>query len=178
MNKEKTMKSEVWDLLSCLDSEDNKEKSMAIRDIAMVLEMNTYILSGGNNASKLKEYEIYLYEEIASIRLDICEQKEIIDHLLNRIKAKDDMSSSMLWAIGKACKDASLPGLMEAIKCCSCDFDDEESYQAIIAIENLLDSVKEDLQRDEEIVRFLEGKAKSADERLSESSKRVLVKYI
>ncbi len=69
------MKKEVADLLSYLDSSDTEEKSAAIADIALLLEMNTFILNGANIATMEEEFKKFLDEELLSIRLSIEEQK-------------------------------------------------------------------------------------------------------
>ncbi len=173
------MKSEIKDLLLYLDSEDFDEKNIAIGEFASLLEMNTYILNGGKDLGRLEEYKIYLDEELISIRLDIDEQAEIIDELIKRVRAKDELSSSMLWAIGKGRPEAGLVRLVEIIKACWGELNDEEAYQLIISVENYMDyDVRETLSKEEEIISFLKSKSEAVDQRLSEASKRVLSKLL
>ncbi|NLI57567.1 MAG: hypothetical protein GX387_03470 [Clostridium sp.] len=173
------MKSEIKDLIVYLDSEDFDEKNIAIIEVASLLEMNTYILNGGKDPSRLEEYKIYLDEDLISIRLDIEEQAEIIDELINRIRAKDELSSSMLWAIGKGRPEAGLVRLVETITACWDEFNDEEAYQSIISMENYMDyDVRKTLSKEEEIIRFLKSKSEAVDQRLWEVAKRVLSKLL
>ncbi|MDQ2088145.1 hypothetical protein RBH29_17100 [Herbivorax sp. ANBcel31] len=173
------MKSEIKDLILYLDSEDFDEKNIAISEVASLLEMNTYILNGGKDLGRLEEYKIYLDEDLISIRLDIGEQAEIIDELIKRIRSKDELRSSMLWAIGKGRPEAGLVRLAETIKACWDEFNDEEAYQSIVSMENYMDyDVKETLSKEEEIIRFLKNKSEAVDQRLWEVAKRVLSKLL
>ena len=93
--------------------------------------------------------------------MDIGEQAEIIDELINRIRAKDELSSSMLWAIGKGRPEAGLVRLVETITACWDEFNDEEAYQSIISMENYMDyDVRKTLSKEEEIIRFLKASLK------------------
>ena len=111
--------------------------------------------------------------------MDIEEQAEIIDELINRIRAKDELSSSMLWAIGKGRPEAGLVRLVETITACWDEFNDEEAYQSIISMENYMDyDVRKTLSKEEEIIRFLKSKSEAVDQRLWEVAKRVLSKLL
>ncbi len=176
------MKKEIADLLLCLDSEDIEERRWTLTDIAMFLEMNTYILNGGRSVLSLKQYEYYLDEDLISIRLGIEEHAELIAELIKRIRAKDELSSSMFWAIGKAYPTVGLPKLIEIIKCSWDTFDKDMSYQSIIALDNFIIFYMEKglksklLSMEKEVINFLRNKCESADENLAENAERVLCK--
>lgn len=175
------MKKEIADLLSHLNSNNIEEKRYSIADIGMILEMTTHILNGNYSDSSNEQYKNYLDEDLLSVGLNIDEQGEIIDKLVERILAKDTLSVSMLWAIGKAYPTVGLPGLIKAIEFNWKTFDDEMSYQLIISLENFLywDIIRNtagDLLRNDELMSFIQEKSKSTNERLSECSKRVLNK--
>lgn len=174
------MKKEVADLLSYLDSSDTEEKSAAIADIALLLKMNTFILNGANIATMEEEFKKFLDEELLSIRLSIEEQKEIVDELIERICAKDELSSSMFWAIGKSHASVGFPRLTEVIKRYWKTFDDKTSYQSMIALENFIDHyynrslMEKLLPMDEEIMDFVRIKSESSNEKVAELANRIL----
>lgn len=171
----KYMKKEIKDLILCFDSEDPNEKGNAITNLALLLEMNSYILRGNNASEISKQYKCLLDDDLLCISLDRQEEAEIVDELIKKIKDKDELSSLMLWAIGKTLPEAGLFKLVEIIQSCEHHFDEEESYQAIIALENFMCSdFKKTLSKKKEIIRFLEDKANTSDERLSECSQRSL----
>ncbi|AEV67139.1 hypothetical protein [Acetivibrio clariflavus] len=175
------MKKEIADLLSHLNSNNTEEKRYSIADIGMILEMNTRILNGNQSDLVNEEFKNYLDKKLLSIRLNIDEQVEIIEKLVERILAKDTLSASMLWAIGKAYPTAGLPGIVKVIEFNWKTFDDEMSYQSIISLENFLywDIIRNasgELLRNEEFMTFIQEKSQSTNERLSECSKRVLSK--
>lgn len=176
------MKKEIADLLLYLDSKDIEERRWIPTEIAMLLEMNTYILNGGQSVSRLEEYENYLTEDLISIRLSIEEHAELIDELIKRISAKDELSSSMFWAIGKAYPTVGLPKLIEIIKCSWGTFDESMSSQSIIALDNYIIFYMDKglkaklLPMEKEVINFLQNKSEVADKGLADYAKRTLCK--
>lgn len=169
------MKKEIHDLILCCDSEDSDAKGIAITKLALLLEINARISNMTIYCHKPEDYKCFLDDDLITIRLDPEEESEIVNELIKRIMARDTFSCSMLWAIGKAMPKAGLDKLLQTIKALKNDFDNEESYQSIIALENFMDcDVKTNLAKDKEIMDFLENKVKSQDKRLSECAKRVL----
>ena len=172
------MREEISSLLSCLDLEDFREKNAAVSDLAMLLEKNTYILSGGHADSRLNEYGQFLPEELLTVTLSIEEQEEIVADLTQRIRSGGPLSSSMLWAIGKASPEVGLSALTEILKCDVVALDDKMSYQFLIALDNFVISFTEagPLSLEKEFIRFLENHSRSRNQRLAESDERVLRK--
>lgn len=172
------MKEEIVDLLSYLDSKDFNDKNGTISDIAMLLEMSTYILNGGQIASRMNEFQCLLPEDLLSIRLSMDDQKEIVGALKERILSGDPQSPSMLWAIGKAYPEIGLTVLARILKNDPEMPDNEMSYQFLIALDNFIIffAGKASFRPEKEFVRFLENKSQSKDECLAESAGRVLRK--
>ena len=164
------MKQEIVDLLLCLDSDDFQEKNNTISDIAILLEMNTYTLNGGQISSVLNEYKCLLSEDLISVRLSIEEQNEIIDELTKRISINDKLGSSMFWAISKSHHTVGLPKLIQIIKCSWDTFDDEVAYQSIIALDNFIifctdkDMKTKLLPMEKKVIDFLHNKSESTNE--------------
>lgn len=165
------MKKIVADLIRNLEL--GTEINYSITELAMLLEMNTYMLYGTLSESQMNSYECCLDEELLSVKLSVEEQREIVDKLIEFIFLLQGNESSALWAIGKACAEVGLAGMIKVIKHDVVKHD-EAAYQIIIALDSYVEYCKD---VDANIMDFLADKSKVDNEKLSENAKRVMQKF-
>lgn len=163
--------------------ETGREGMNAVNELAWLLEMNTRILCGVLNEAQTETYKAFLDIELWSVRLTIDEQKEIAEYLADFLlqNKENEVCSSVIWVMGKILPEAGLPALIMAIKQGGAGFDDEMSYQSLISLENFLIYFAERNECEKpvtppELTDFVEKKANSENERLSELARRVMIK--
>lgn len=154
-------------ILSDLKTENLADKSSAITDLALLLEMHSYEL---NYNQRISKYSSFLDQDLIEIILDKNEQYEIIESLKSLILCQDNLNASLIWAIGKSTPDLGLTALLEIINN-SLNFSDDELYELLISLGNVLfdggsfslcEQIKQDISQSN-LVLFLENSRPISD---------------
>lgn len=125
----------IHELFVKIKSDDKHIRGNAITDISFVLEMNSWQLPLEERMSK---YDIYIEQELININLSQSEEAEIVEFLQREIINLNKSTSSLLFTIGKASSKTALIPLLDIIQNYSCDFDENDFYQALVSLERLL----------------------------------------
>ena len=118
-------------LLEQTKSENKEVQEEAILAIAMLLEKHS------TRADKPSFYKEILPGHLLSITLSEYEQQELIAKLSTLIMS-EKMTPSMIWALGKTTLNAALMSLLVLLNDRSCQFDEEATWQLLVAIDNAL----------------------------------------
>jgi hypothetical protein len=163
-------------LLKSASSPAIEEQMQALFHIAMLLEKST------RPSDENGFYETILPPGVLGIHLDEEAQTEILQELAQKTYSQS-IVPSLFWAIGKSLPGAGAPVLVHFLDEHP-DFlnDPQVAYQAVIALENCLDSERtgtaarhvEEKLRGLPVVRFLRQASSSPDEKLSEHATRLL----
>lgn len=116
-------------------SEDEEVRSYAVTDLSFLLEMYQWNLS---KEARRNRYEDLVTEDIIELELDETELQEIVEFLKREIeKGEEDreLSSCMLFAMGKAPSSVGIKPLLEVVQNKLDSFNENELYQALIALE-------------------------------------------
>ena len=107
------MNSLVLKIFDRVRSEDERVRSRAVTDLGLILEMYQWNLS---KEARRNRYEDLLTEDIIELDLDENELTEIVEFLKGEIEKDSDLSSSMLFAMGKAPSSVGIKPLLEVVQ--------------------------------------------------------------
>ena len=148
------MNSLVLKIFDRVRSEDERVRSRAVTDLGLILEMYQWNLS---KEARRNRYEDLLTEDIIELDLDENELTEIVEFLKGEIEKDSDLSSSMLFAMGKAPSSVGIKPLLEVVQNKLESFDEDELYAALSALERQL-PFEDDLDFEEKRRIFSEAK--------------------
>jgi hypothetical protein len=116
-------------LLEKIESQEDEIYFESIFQIAMLLEKSNVITN--------ETYVSFLPPELLSITLNDTEQQEIVRRL-SSVASNNSVNGLLFWALGKANPKIGISPLLNLIQQFSSSFDEEITYQAIIALDNFL----------------------------------------
>jgi hypothetical protein len=125
----------IHKVLAEIKSSNEDIRSNAITNISLILEMNSWKFPLERRMSK---YDRLIKQELMNINLTESEETKIVDFLQTEVVNCNKSTHNLLFAIGKASSKAGLIPLLDIIQNNSCNFDENDSYQALIALERLL----------------------------------------
>jgi hypothetical protein len=162
-------------LLESAASADRERQNEALADIALILERSWLRTSVSDTC-----YAALLPPALLAIRLEENDQREVVEHL-SRLATSDRAHPSIFWAIGKSTPKLGIGPLLMLLQTHSDKFDEETTYQALIALENFLvtdkgvlpaEVVAESVRNDP--TQFLNEQVKSDNSRIAIRAQRVL----
>lgn len=129
------MNTIVNQLLEKVNSNEERVRQDAVTDISFILEMHAWNLS---KDSKINRYKSLVRREIIELELNNNQLKEIVNFLKNKIESNNNLSSSIIFAIGKASSNIGLEVLLDIINKKLSSFEENEFYQLLISLETLI----------------------------------------
>lgn len=129
------MKPEVRKLLDRIDSEDLIIKEEAILSLALLFEKNSLLCSNE------EFYQSNLEPNLYSVGLNEAEKDEIVDYIKSQVIPKN-ISSSLIWALGKPLTLNSFKVLLEILTRQLVKNNEDALWQTLIGIENILSGDK------------------------------------
>lgn len=126
----------IQDLIFKLNCKDSKVKSNTITDLALLLEIASAKL---DTEHKICQYSTLLKNDLIMIDLTKDDEVIIVENLKALVLDQDEMTRSLIWAIGKSEPITGIKVLLEIIENSHrIDFNDRELYQFSISLINYL----------------------------------------
>jgi hypothetical protein len=173
------MRRVLEELSAAAESKDDQIRDEAILQTSMLLERSNLADTMALGEREADFYRRILAPHLATVTLAAHEQAEVVTRLA-RLVADGKGTSSMLWAIGKAAPEAGIGPLLRLLCTHSSKFDEEMSYQALVALENFLGvfvapGVERELRANNPaaVVQLMRG---ATNPRLAERARAVLAK--
>jgi hypothetical protein len=129
------MKRIIDELFKKAKSQDKKVSSNAITDLSFILEIHAWNLP---KEDRMSRYSLLVSQEVIEAELDESEQAEVVKFLSDEIENGSEFTAGLLFAMGQSSAKVGLLPLIHIIEQCLDKFNQNEVYQALVALERIM----------------------------------------
>ena len=129
------MKRIIDELFKKAKSQDKKVSSNAITDLSFILEIHAWNLP---KEDRMSRYSLLVSQEVIEAELDESEQAEVVKFLSDEIENGSELTAGLLFAMGQSSAKVGLLPLIHIIEQCLEKFNQNEVYQALVALERIM----------------------------------------
>lgn len=129
------MKRIIDELFKKAKSPDKKVGSDAVTALSCILEMHAWNLPKDDRMSR---FSLLVPQEVIEADLDESEQLEVVKFLSNEIENGSELTAGLLFAMGQSSAKVGLLPLIHIIEQCLDKFNQNEVYQALVALERIM----------------------------------------
>ena len=129
------MKRIIDELFKKAKSQDKKISSNAVTALSFILEIHAWNIP---KEDRMSRYSLFVPQEVVEAELDESEQAEVVKFLSDEIENGSELTAGLLFAMGQSPAKVGLLPLIHIIEQCLDKFNQNEVYQALIALERIM----------------------------------------
>jgi hypothetical protein len=129
------MKRIIDELFKKVKSQDKKISSNAVTALSFILEIHAWNIP---KEDRMSRYSLFVPQEVVEAELDESEQAEVVKFLSDEIENGSELTAGLLFAMGQSSAKVGLLPLIHIIEQCLEKFNQNEVYQALVALERIM----------------------------------------
>jgi hypothetical protein len=129
------MKRIIDELFKKAKSQDKKISSNAVTALSFILEIHAWNIP---KEDRMSRYSLFVPQEVVEAELDESEQAEVVKFLSDEIENGSELTAGLLFAMGQSSAKVGLLPLIHIIEQCLDKFNQNEVYQALVALERIM----------------------------------------
>jgi hypothetical protein len=129
------MKRIIDELFKKAKSQDKKISSNAVTALSFILEIHAWNIP---KEDRMSRYSLFVPQEVVEAELDESEQAEVVKFLSDEIENGSELTAGLLFAMGQSSAKVGLLPLIHIIEQCLEKFNQNEVYQALVALERIM----------------------------------------
>jgi hypothetical protein len=129
------MKRIIDELFKKAKSQDKKISSNAVTALSFILEIHAWNIP---KEDRMSRYSLFVPQEVVEAELDESEQAEVVKFLSDEIENGSEFTAGLLFAMGQSSAKVGLLPLIHIIEQCLEKFNQNEVYQALVALERIM----------------------------------------
>jgi len=129
------MKRIIDELFKKVKSQDKKISSNAVTALSFILEIHAWNIP---KEDRMSRYSLFVPQEVVEAELDESEQAEVVKFISDEIENGSEFTAGLLFAMGQSSAKVGLLPLIHIIEQCLDKFNQNEVYQALVALERIM----------------------------------------
>jgi hypothetical protein len=125
----------IDELFKKVKSQDKKISSNAVTALSFILEIHAWNIP---KEDRMSRYSLFVPQEVVEAELDESEQAEVVKFLSDEIENGSEFTAGLLFAMGQSSAKVGLLPLIHIIEQCLDKFNQNEVYQALVALERIM----------------------------------------
>ena len=125
----------IDELFNKAKSQDKKISSNAVTALSFILEIHAWNIP---KEDRMSRYSLFVPQEVVEAELDESEQAEVVKFLSDEIENGSELTAGLLFAMGQSSAKVGLLPLIHIIEQCLDKFNQNEVYQALVALERIM----------------------------------------
>ena len=125
----------IDELFNKVKSQDKKISSNAVTALSFILEIHAWNIP---KEDRMSRYSLFVPQEVVEAELDESEQAEVVKFISDEIENGSELTAGLLFAMGQSPAKVGLLPLIHIIERYLDKFNQDEVYQALVALERIM----------------------------------------